>query len=70
MKPVISSETFQKSLKVSLHEHPGDPCIESEPLPAKRIRLRVEMFERRNCVLICNEVILANIFAIYLLMGK
>ena len=34
MKPVISSETFQKSLKVSFHEHPGDPSIESEPRPA------------------------------------
>ena len=34
MKPVISSETLQKSLKVSFHEHPGDPSIESEPRPA------------------------------------
>ena len=39
-------------------------------LVLQMLRLRVEIWQRRNCVQICNEVILANIFAIYLLMGK
>ena len=39
-------------------------------LVLQMLRLRVEICQRRNCVQICNEVILANIFAIYLLMGK